>query len=283
MTDTAPSTNLQWSIGDVVVTRVEESVVNVPWHQIVPGVTSEHLADAQPWIAPYIEGEEKMRLSLHAFVIDADGLTIVVDTCVGVGSPRPLPGDANFADRLAAAVNGGLDAVDIVLCTHLHFDHVGWNTHLVDGERVPTFPNARYLFSRTELDALDADDDHEIRDEAVQPLLDAGLVDLIDTDHQISANVRCVPTPGHTPGHVSVLIESGGDQAVITGDAVHHPIQFADPDLAATRFDWDSEQSTATRRDFIDRFTGTLVLGTHFAEPTSGRIERSADGAVSFR
>jgi len=148
---------------------------------------------------------------------------------------------------------------------------------------VPTFPNARYLFARTELDYLDAHDDHDVRADAVQPLLDADLVDLIDTDHQIADGVQCVPTPGHTPGHVSVLIDSAGEQAVITGDAVHNPIQFAFPELAATRFDWDSKQSTATRQDFIDRFAGALVLGTHFAEPTSGRIERDQEGRVTFQ
>lgn len=279
----------QWTIGDVVVTKVEESVVPVPRYQLIPDTTDEQIAAARPWIDPYVTADNELLLSVHAFVVQAGTTTIVVDTCVGVDPPRRLPGDAAFPDRLAAAINGGLEAVDIVLCTHLHFDHVGWNTRVVDGERVPTFPNARYVFAQIELDHLDAEgDSHELRDESVQSLLDAGLVDLIELDHTLTPSsaaevVRTVATPGHTPGHVSVVIESGGERAVITGDAVHNPIQLAFPELAATRFDWDSEQSTSTRREFIDRFGDVLVLGTHFASPSGGHIKRNDDGGVEFR
>ncbi len=275
---------LVWTIGEVVVTKVEESAVAVPRHQLIPDVTDAQIAAARPWIDPYITADNELMLSFHAFVIQSDAITIVVDTCVGVDPPRRAPGDALFPNRLAKAIDGGLEAVDIVLCTHLHFDHVGWNTRLVDGNRVPTFPNARYLFTKAELDYLDAEGDRDgFRAEAVQPLLDADLVDLIDLDHALTPGVRTVSTPGHTPGHVSVVIESSGEHAVITGDAAHNPIQFAFPDLAATRFDWDSEQSSATRRDFLERFGHSLVLGTHFAAPTGGHIARNADGEVSFR
>jgi len=274
----------QWSVGEVAVAKVEESLVAVPRHQLVPDVTDEQIAATRPWIDPYINLDDELMLSFHTFVIEADGVTIVVDTCVGVEPPRRAPGDADFPERLGAAIDGGLDAVDVVLCTHLHFDHVGWNTRLVDGTRVPTFPNARYLFARAELDHMDAEGDtHEIRAESVQPLLDRDLVDLIETDHLITPGVRTVPTSGHTPGHVSVVIESNGQRAVITGDAAHNPIQFAFPDLAATNFDWDSEQSSATRRWFIDEFDDALILGTHFAAPTAGHIERDGDGQVRFR
>lgn len=274
----------QWTIGDVVVTKVEESVVAVPRHQLIPDVTDEHIAATRPWIDPYVTADNDLMLSFHTFVIQSGNTTIVVDTCVGVDPPRRAPGDVLFPDRLAAVIDGGLDAVDIVLCTHLHFDHVGWNTRPVGGQRVPTFPNARYLFAQAELDHMDADgDSDEIRAEAVQPLLDANLVDLIELDHTITSEVRTVSTPGHTPGHVSVVIESAGEHAVITGDAVHNPIQFAFPDLATTRFDWDSKKSSATRRDFVEQFSESLVLGTHFAAPTAGRIERDADGDVIFR
>lgn len=274
---------LQWTIGEVVVTKVEESVVPVPRHQLIPDVTDEHIAATRPWIDPYVTADNELMLSFHTFVIQSEGTTIVVDTCVGVDPPRHAPGDADFPDRLAAVIDGGLEAVDIVLCTHLHFDHVGWNTRMIDGARVPTFANARYLFAQVELAYLEVEGAPDgFRAEAVQPLLDAGLVDLIDVDHAITSEVRTVSTPGHTPGHVSVVIESGGDHAVITGDAAHNPIQFAFPDLAATRFDWDSERSSATRREFVERFSESLILGTHFASPSAGHIARDADGNVVF-
>lgn len=274
---------LQWTIGDVIITKVEESVVPVPWNQIIPDVTDTHIERTRPWIDPYLSADNDLLLSVHAFVICCGGLTIVVDTCVGADSPRRLPGDAGFPDRLAAAIDGGLEAVDVVLCTHLHFDHIGWNTRVIDGVRVPTFPNARYVFARTELEHVEAEGEIDELADSIQPLLTADLVDLIDTDHVITPGVRTVSTPGHTPGHVSVVIESQGEHAVITGDATHHPIQFAFPELAATRFDWDSEKSTVTRCDFIDRFSDSIILGTHFAGPTGGHLERNADGGVVFR
>ncbi len=274
---------LQWTIGDVVVTKVEETVVPVPWYQIIPDVTDAHITSSRPWIDPYLGADNDLLLSVHAFVIRSGGLTVVVDTCVGADPPRRLPGDESFPDRLAEAIDGGLEAVDVVLCTHLHFDHIGWNTRISDGQRVPTFPNARYVFAKAELEHVEAEGEMDDLAESIRPLLDAGLVDLIEPDHVITPEVRTVSTPGHTPGHVSVVIASRDEHAVITGDATHHPIQFAFPELAATRFDWDSEKSTATRRDFIDRFGDSLILGTHFASPTSGHLERNADGGVVFR
>jgi glyoxylase-like metal-dependent hydrolase (beta-lactamase superfamily II) len=166
-----------------------------------------------------------------------------------------------------------------VLCTHLHSDHVGWNTRLADGRWVPTFPRARYLLSRLDYDGLAAADDDNSREvlaDSVAPVLDAGLVDWVDNSHAITDEVRLEPTPGHTRGHVSVRIRSAGAEAVITGDLMHHPIQCCDPSVES-RFNADSEQAFATRMRFLreqaDR--DVLVLGTHFATPTGGRIVSS--------
>jgi glyoxylase-like metal-dependent hydrolase (beta-lactamase superfamily II) len=191
----------------------------------------------------------------------------------------PSPSDETFADRLADAVEGGLEGVDIVVCTHLHFDHVGWNLRVIDGQRVPTFPNARYLFTQPELDHVAVDDHMDVLGSSIQPLLDAGLVDAVDTNHRLTGEVVLIPTPGHTPGHVSVLIESQGERALITGDMAHTPLQFALPDLAASTFDWNSNESSNTRRRIVDTYanTGDLILGTHFAPPTAGRIRRAGD------
>jgi glyoxylase-like metal-dependent hydrolase (beta-lactamase superfamily II) len=183
-------------------------------------------------------------------------------------------GPTNFLDALAAA-GYTTDDIDIVLCTHLHFDHVGWNTRLVDGAWVPTFPKARYLFGRVEWAHWQVTDHSYINhDETVQPIVDAGLADLVETTHQVCDEIRLTPTPGHTPGHVSVVIESGGERAVITGDMAHHPLQFARPDIGMEA-DSDGDQAALTRRAFVAERSadGALVIGTHFATPTAGRIE----------
>lgn len=273
--------NLRWHIGSVLVTRVPEVVVPLDATVLIPAFTPDHLAQHRSWLVPsFFTDDGRLRLSVHTFIVESGTTTIVVDTCVGEGGDRPLPSDSSFPSRLDDAIDGGLAGVDMVLCTHLHFDHVGWNTHIVGDERVPTFPNARYLFGRTELDHLDLDDHMAVREPSVQPLLDAGLVDAVDSDHELTPQVRLVPTPGHTPGHVSVLIESQQQRALITGDMTHTPLQFAHPELPAGAFDWDSDMSTATREAAIAAHadTDTIVLGTHFAPPTAGRIRRHGGG-----
>lgn len=281
MTTTSGSTddaaNLSWTVGDVTITRVEESIAHVDGFQLMPDFTVDRLEPHRDWLVPDFFAENgKMRLSIHSFVVRTPSATIVVDTCVGP-DPRSLPNDPAFPERLNNAIEGGLHAVDFVLCTHMHFDHVGWNMRPVGGRRVPTFPNARYLVSQDELDFLDIDDHMEVREPSIQPLIDADLLDAVATDHVITDEVRLISTRGHTPGHVSVVIESQGDHALITGDAAHTPLQFAEPDLASAAFDWDSALSTSTRRALIADYAGTsrLLLGTHFAPPTGGYL--SAD------
>ena len=276
--------HLSWTIGAVTVTRVEERVLAIEPRFIVPGLTPEVVDPLREWAAPFVTDDGRMLLSVHAFVVVDGDTTVVVDTCVGPHRDRPLPGDDGFVDRLADAVDGGLGAVDVVLCTHLHFDHVGWNTRRDGARWVPTFPNARYLFAREEVAFLRAEDHHGLDDVAIAPIVAAGQADLVATDHRLTAALALVPTPGHTPAHVSLRVESGGATGLITGDCVHNPVQFRHPELAAVPFDWDAARSTATRRalvaDLVD--SGTVVLGTHFAPPTGGRIETGVDGHVRF-
>ena len=272
--------NLTWSVGDVTITRVEEGVTYVDASVLMPDFTPAMLDPHRDWLMPHFfsDRNHKMALSIHSFVVESQGKTIVVDTCVG-DEQAPLPSDPAFVDRLHAAVDGGLDSVDVVLCTHLHFDHVGWNLRTDDGARVPTFPNARYLFAATEVEHTRTNDHMGVLGPSIDPIIDAGLADLVETDHIVTGEVRLLPTPGHTPGHVSVLIESTGESALITGDMTHTPLQFARPDLAASAFDTDSVQSTQTRIDIIERFadSDTLVLGTHFAPPTAGHLNRTGE------
>lgn len=277
------SIELSWTVGHVTVTRVEENVIPLPQTTILDGVTDRHLADTAEWIDPFFRGDGKMLLSVHTFVVQSGDTTIVVDTCVG-GAERPLPGDDAFLDRLAAVVPGGLDGVDVVLCTHLHFDHVGWNTIERNGEWLPTFPNARYLISEPELGSFPEADHNGVGPTSIDPLIAAGLLDAVAMDHEITSEIRLLPTPGHAPGHVSVLIESDGETALITGDATHSPLQFAYPELSSQRFDDDTDQSTATRRDLVERLvdTDTLVLGTHFAPPTAGHVRSATDAPTTI-
>jgi glyoxylase-like metal-dependent hydrolase (beta-lactamase superfamily II) len=163
-------------------------------------------------------------------------------------------------------------------------DHVGWNTVLVDGAWVPTFPNARYLLGRAEFDYWRGEEEgredlsRSPFHDSVEPVFDAGLVDLVETDHRICEEVSFEPTLGHTPGHVSVRIRSKGEEALITGDFIHHPCQFAKPDWAS-RADYDEQASTATRQRMFGSLAGqsVLVIGTHFAAPTAGWVVRDGD------
>jgi glyoxylase-like metal-dependent hydrolase (beta-lactamase superfamily II) len=224
--------------------------------------------------------------------IDDAGRKIIVDTCFGDGKNLPYEGlprmGRGYLDRLAAA---GFDrsSVDTVLCTHLHLDHIGWNTmrpQTGDGgsddaaDWVPTFPNARYLFSATDLAHWLEHDGEENVDlsESVRPILSAGLCDEVAMDATISEHVRLVPTPGHTPGHCSVLIESCGQQALISGDMFHHPIQVVHHDWPSVPDD-DPVAAVATRARILPTIArdGILLIGTHFAEPAAGHVVRTGD------
>jgi glyoxylase-like metal-dependent hydrolase (beta-lactamase superfamily II) len=161
-------------------------------------------------------------------------------------------------------------------------DHVGWNTMLVDGKWVPTFLNARYLLGRIEFEHWSAEGDEEqqvILSDSVQPVLDAGLAEFVNLDHVISPNVRLTPTTGHTPGHVSVVIESAGERAVITGDMTHHPCQLAHPEWSPS-FDSDPNAAAVTRAKMFAEWADEpiLVIGTHYAAPTAGHVKRDGAG-----
>lgn len=200
---------------------------------------------------------------------------------IGNDKQRSTPGWTNlqtpFLDTLTAA-GYPPETITHVICTHLHVDHVGWNTRLVNGKWVATFPNARYLFCRPEYDHWSNTDKHSydgqnIMQDSVQPIVDAGLADLVPINHVVCEGVRFEPTVGHTPGHVSVVIESGGARAVVTGDMTHTPVQFAEPEMSSS-LDWDRKMSVETRKKFLAKFNDgeTLVIGTHFGTPTAGKL-----------
>ncbi len=272
---------LQWQVGGMRVSAIVEVEWPLQLRWMVPEATDEALA-MLPWAYDgFVRADGTMTIAVQAFVVESDGRRIVVDTCAGNGKRRTgIAGvfdglDTDFPERCARA-GFPFDSVDTVVCTHLHFDHVGWNTRRRDGEWVASFPNARYLFTAADLAHWSSrpEEMHAAAyDDSVAPLVVANLVDAVAPDHVLTPEVRLVPTPGHSPGHVSVWIESGGRQTVITGDMVHHPVQLARP---AWRDVADSEPVAAarTRAAFADRVrdADVLVLGTHFDAPTGGSL-----------
>ncbi|MBN9487512.1 MAG: MBL fold metallo-hydrolase [Alphaproteobacteria bacterium] len=278
---------LTWKIGDVSISKLVELEGIMP-----TGTPESMLPDGHPeaireinWLVPHFATPEgQVKISVHALLVQTPSMRLVVDTCIGNDKPRMMPMfsmlQTGFLRDLEAA-GWSRDSVDAVLCTHLHLDHVGWNTMLENGRWVPTFPRARYYMGRRELEHTlqEASERNDpIVADSVQPILDAGLATMVDMDARLSPEVRLMPTPGHTPGHVSVVIESGGARAVITGDLMHHPCQIARPDWSSG-FDTDQDASRVTRHAFLSKFsdTPTLVIGTHFAGPTAGHVVREGN------
>nr|WP_202506556.1 MBL fold metallo-hydrolase [Amycolatopsis rubida] len=239
------------------------------------------------WLLPGATGE--IRLHSHSFAFEKEGTKILVDTGIGNGKTRANPAwhdlDTGYLDALAAA-GFAPDEVDLVLLTHLHADHVGWNTREQDGVWVPTFASARHVTARAEREfwaGYDMDGPRrQMFEDSVLPVERAGLLDLVDVPAdgaEIVPGVRLLPTPGHTPGHVSVEVSSRGETALITGDAVHHPVQLAHPEIGAS-VDIDPAEAEKTRRRLLAGLadSGTLVLGTHFTPPTGGRLVSQGSG-----
>jgi glyoxylase-like metal-dependent hydrolase (beta-lactamase superfamily II) len=282
---------MKWRIGDVTITKIVEMEVTGGSRFLLPQATYEEILPIA-WLQPHFADERgRLKMSIHALVVEAPGRRIVVDTCLGndkEGRRIPTWNKLNlpFLADLAAA-GFARESIDTVLCTHLHVDHVGWNTMLVDGPNaaktwVPTFPQARYLMGRVEFDHWRAQ--HKRSDmaavfaDSVKPVHDAGLVDLVETDHRICDEISLVPTLGHTPGHVSVKIASRGEEALITGDFMHHPCQIAHPEWSSLA-DNDPDMAHQTRNRMLAELSArpVLVIGTHFAGATAGRIVKDGD------
>jgi len=274
---------MQWTVGRVKITNIAEIEATGGTRFILPQATPEE-AQKLPWLVPhYANAEGRLRLNVQSWIVETPTNKIIVDTCIGNGKTnRSVPVwnglDKPFLDYLAAA-GYPADTIDTVLCTHLHVDHVGWNTKLDDGKWVPTFTNARYLFGKTEYDYWaahsPAGEHRAVFEDSVQPIVDAGRADLIGSDHRIGDEVFLIATPGHSPGHMSVLIQSDGKQALLTGDVAHHPCQMAHLDWSSTA-DSDPVQSIEARKMLFSRFadTPTLVFGGHY-DP--GHLVRDGD------
>ncbi|CAL80049.1 putative metallo-beta-lactamase superfamily protein [Bradyrhizobium sp. ORS 278] len=271
-------------MGRVRITKFAELETVGGTRFILPQSAPEAIR-ALPWITPeFATAEGKLKMSIHTLVLETPTRRIVVDTGLGndkqgrsvpVWNGRSTP----FLETMSAA-GFPPESIDMVICTHLHVDHVGWNTRLVGGRWIPTFPNARYVFGRTEYehwrDYSEAADETATFADSVQPVVAAGRAELVASDAVISDEITLIPTPGHSPGHVSLHIRSGGAEALLSGDVAHHPCQMAHLDWSST-VDFNPAQAIATRQALFSRFadTGTLVIGGHF---DAGQIRR--DGAA---
>ena len=271
---------MTWKVGSVVVRTIVEQSHSVPLDMVLSLEEQEEWTRRHPWLQPhYLVDDRTCRLAVQGFVVDDGATVVLVDTCVGSSDDVRDGPTGPFVEQLVAA-GYSVEAVDIVVCTHLHFDHVGWNTHLVGDEWRVTFPHARYVFARPEWEHWSSTPDPLVNlDERVRPVVEAGRAEIVEIPIQLTEAVQLIATPGHTPGHISVAIASGGQRAVITGDMLHHPLQIAEPHLGSVA-DHDAAAAAATRARCLQEWEhdDVLVVGTHFAPPAAGRLRPDGQG-----
>jgi glyoxylase-like metal-dependent hydrolase (beta-lactamase superfamily II) len=283
-------------IGDAeILTVVDDDGFALPLGFLFPGAEIAAIEPERATLAPdhvdYDAGT--VRLALQSHVVRADGLTILVDTCVGEHKERPRRAPwhrraaTGYLERLAR-LGVAPQAVDVVLCTHLHADHIGWNTRLEDGHWVPTFPRARYLMGRTELAhwqalrdaAPDADAvNHGSFDDSVLPVVEAGRADLVEGGHPIGRGLTLLPLPGHSPGQLGLKVEGGGEAALLCGDAIHSPVQVYQPRWSSAFCD-DPEAARVTRVGLLEDAAEhrTVLVPAHLRGAMGFRVDRRGNG-----
>lgn len=284
------------TIGRFAVERiVEQELPYVGALRFFPGLSEDMLAQCHRDLPPgQMTKDSDLVLSFHSYVVKTGRFVILVDSCCGNDKERPLrPAFHRMnGNYLHALANAGVrpEQVDFVMCTHLHWDHVGWNTRRIDGEWRPTFPNARYIMSRKEFEHWDrhyrsgvADTNAQAFEDSVMPVHRARQAVLVEDDHEVDNGISIEPCPGHTVGNFVVNVSDAGARGVITGDVLHHQIQLRFPELS-TFADDDPELARVTRTALIEKHadTANLVLPAHFPAPSVGRIESSPTGGFRF-
>ena len=272
----------RWQVGDATITCLVDFISDPsPPIATFPFATVD-MIEATPWVRPkFVSDWGLVRFAYQGFLIETPSGKILVDTGLGPPNPKTPAGFGRLMQSMAAA-HCEPGAIDIVVHTHLHPDHVGWDAKLVSGLSRPTFSKARYVVAQQEYQYWsEKQPDLRAREgfaAAVAPFRAAGQIDLVGMDKSLTPEVRLMASPGHTAGHVCIEIASRGKKAVITGDVLHHPLQFA-------RLDWknpgdfDADLAVKTRQNLIANWAHqkTLVIGSHFAGITAGRVERVGD------
>ena len=283
----------QITLGDVTVTRIKEyygSVEMTP-DRFFPDSPDGSWDEHRDQLAPDFWNPEtdECHSAVQSWLLHSEGRTILIDTGVGNHKDRPYAPvwsrlDTNYLDNLATAGVRPED-VDIVVNTHLHIDHVGWNTRLDGRTWVPTFPNATYLMPRRDFEFWDPANGYEsvfgrgnqnVFEDSVVPVQQAGLAHLWDGSYRIDKNLRLDPAPGHTPGSSVLTLQSGGDRALFVGDLVHTTLQIVEPETNSC-FCEDPAESRATRHKLLGSAaeTNALVFPAHFGGHGAVEIERS--------
>jgi glyoxylase-like metal-dependent hydrolase (beta-lactamase superfamily II) len=278
------------AVGDLTIDRIiEQETTFLPATELLPGLTADILAENREWMrqAAAIDADDVLILCFQSYIVKTPHHTILIDSCIGNDKPRPTRPKWNMKTddtymRALASAGISVDEIDFVMCTHLHVDHVGWNTRLEGGRWLPTFPNARYIFGKAEFDywtEQNAKAEVPAFADSVLPVVEARRADIVRNDYEIGDHVRVLPTPGHTPGHVAFTLGHGKDDAVFSGDLMHSPLQTRYPELSV-KFDVDQAQAAVTRRNFLERYcdTDTLCCAAHFPSPSTGKIRRLGNG-----
>lgn len=284
---------MKWVVGNIEIFQIIELEAGKIIQNIIPNAIPEEIKKMK-WLIPNFANENGILKALvQSFLIKSNGKYILVDTCNGNDKNRPsLLEWSHLKTKFIEKINQiGISPSDIsyVICTHLHFDHVGWNTTLINGKWIPTFPNAKYIFSKKEYEYWSSKPKKEMIDDlmgiedSIQPIINVGLAKLVDNIFKFDENISFIPTPGHTPSHVSVLLESEGEKALISGDFIYHPCQVEKPEWGNT-VDTYPEQALETRKKILLSLvdTYTLLLGSHFPNPAGGYVVRK-DGKLMFK
>lgn len=282
-------------MGDVTITRIWEyygSVEMTP-DTFFPEGSKEVWEDGAPWLVPHFLDSETniINSAIQTWLLRSEGKTILVDTGVGNHKERPYAPvwGHRKTDFLANLARAGVEPedVDIVVNTHLHIDHVGWNTYLDERRWAPTFPNATYLMPKADFDFWNPENGHEtvfgrgnqnVFEDSVAPVHEAGLTLLWEGSHRIDANLRLDAAPGHTPGSSVLTLASGADRAVFVGDMLHSPVQILEPGTNSC-FCEDAAGARATRRKILGwaADNNALVVPAHLGG--HGAAEVTRDGS----